>query len=75
MSQAAAITAGHSMGIKTRLVSGVFWTTVMAAASQGGSLLGSIASARLLGREDYGKLAMLLSLVGTLTTFASMAWA
>ena len=58
--------------IHIRLISGVFWTLVVAMVSQGCTLLSSVIAARLLGCEDYGKLAMMLSLVASLANLAGM---
>jgi len=59
-------------GVRTRLIVGVAWTIVVSVLGQGSAFLCMLISARLLGREDYGKLAMLLSLVGTLANFAGV---
>lgn len=66
------IAIGQPVRIRTRLAVGVSWTVVMAVATQGSSLLSSVISARLLGREDFGKLAMLVSLVGMLSNLAGL---
>ncbi len=72
MTQAIAGTLGQPIRIRTRLVSGVAWTIMLAIATQGSALLCSVISARLLGCDAYGRLAMLLSLIAAFTNFAGM---
>lgn len=57
---------------RTRWVSGVFWTMIAFGAGQGSSFFSAILAARLLGRETYGKLAMIQSVVLTLTGLAGL---
>ena len=53
-----------------RLAGGAFWSTLGAVLSQALALVGSIATARLLGREQFGQYGMVLSTVGMVTAFA-----
>jgi O-antigen/teichoic acid export membrane protein len=58
--------------IRFRLLSGVFWTMVMSCVVQGSTFLASIATARLLGYESFGKFAMIQSMIITVANFAGI---
>ncbi len=59
-------------GIRARLISGVCWTTLFAVFSQGSTFLATVAFARVLGQEPFGKLGMLQSLASSLAVFAGL---
>ena len=63
---------GSPEGYKSRLLIGVFWTMVMSFMVQGSTLLGLIITARLLGRVEFGKFAMIQSALCTVAGFAGI---
>ena len=56
--------------LRARLAGGAFWSTVGAVATQGSSTLAAIITARFLGDDGFGELAMVRN---TLTMFAAFA--
>lgn len=58
--------------IRERFAKGTFWSFVGTVASQGLTLLSLVVAARILGKENFGKLGMLQSTVGMLGIFAGM---
>src|SRR5579863_4715840 len=51
-----------------RLAHGAFWSVISSGVGQGGSLLASMATARLLGSVQFGKLAVILSTINLFAT-------
>jgi O-antigen/teichoic acid export membrane protein len=58
--------------LRRRLTSGFFWVLVAALATQAGGFLEAIIPARLLGIENYGKLAAIQSTLTMLASFAGL---
>jgi O-antigen/teichoic acid export membrane protein len=58
--------------LRGRFTRGAVWSVVGAAISQGSSLAASVATARLLGREQFGQYGMIQSTVGMCGVFAGM---
>jgi len=58
---------------RARFIAGIFWIIVVTSISQGSNFLCMLISARLLGHENFGRLAMIQSIVLTITGFAGMA--
>jgi len=59
-------------GVRRRLIVGVAWIIVVSVLGQGSAFLYTLISARLLGYEDYGRLAMIQSIVVTFASFAGL---
>ncbi len=59
--------------IYTRIANGAFWSLTGSAFAQGLTIVSSIAVARLLGGESYGKLGIIQSTIGTVVIFAGPA--
>jgi O-antigen/teichoic acid export membrane protein len=58
--------------LKFRYTRGAFWSLMSLVAAQGSSLITAILIARILGKENFGVIGILISTLGTLGTFAGV---
>jgi O-antigen/teichoic acid export membrane protein len=65
-----AIPSGSS--IRSRLLHGLAWAAVGSVVAQGGSFLSSVVMARILGRETFGRLALIQGTAVALTSMAGL---
>lgn len=72
MSSLAQLAADHlrTASLRRRLVVGAFWSTVASGAGQAFTLASTIVCGRILGPEDYGRFALVVT---TVTLFATVA--
>jgi O-antigen/teichoic acid export membrane protein len=61
-----------SDSLRGRFARGATWSLIGAAISQGSTLAASVITARILGREQFGKYGMIQSTVGMLGIFAGL---
>jgi O-antigen/teichoic acid export membrane protein len=59
--------------VRRRLAGGVFWTTIGSLLGQGVVAVGSIALARILGKEGFGQYGILQSTIGMFSVFAGLS--
>ena len=65
-----AVSPGSS--VRLRLLHGLAWTSVGSVVAQGGSFLSSVVMARILGKEIFGRFALVQSTAIALTSVASL---
>lgn len=62
----------HTSQTARRVISGVAWNALACVLAQGGTFLGSVVLARVLGKHAFGQYAMILSTVYALTSLAGL---
>ncbi len=58
--------------LRLRLVGGAAWSMAATVVAQGSTLVASLLAARILGADDYGRLAMVNATTGRLGIFAGL---
>jgi O-antigen/teichoic acid export membrane protein len=64
---------GTSGSLRHRFLTGTIWNTISTILVRGFGLIGSIAAARLLGKEKFGEFGIIISTVNTLAFMSSVS--
>jgi O-antigen/teichoic acid export membrane protein len=63
---------GSPTRIRSRLISGVFWTIMVTCLVQGSTVISSIITAHLTGFIEFGKVGIVYSVIATVAAFAAI---